>query len=294
MTPTTPQNENLTLVIGGTGKTGRRVVERLQARQMPVRVGSRSHAETPFDWDDPSTWPAALEGVTAAYITYYPDLAFPGAAEKIRSFAELAVARGTRRLVLLSGRGEEGALHSEEEFKMAGADWTIVRCSFFQQNFGEDFMLEPVRSGVLALPAPEIPEPFVDAEDIADVVVAALTDDRHVGQTYVLTGPRLVTFHDVAAEITEAIGRKVIFHPMRGEDWVAAAVADGTPEQLARDLAGLFAEVLDGRNAHLTDGVQQALGRPARDISDYIRRTAATGVWDPSSEATAGSEEQSS
>ena len=272
----------MTLVIGGTGKTGRRVVARLQARQVPVRVGSRSAPEAPFDWDDPSGWAAALDGVTSAYITYHPDLAFPGAAEKIRSFAELAVSLGARRLVLLSGRGEEGALHSEEEFKASGADWTIVRCSFFQQNFGEDFMVDPVRSGVLALPAGEVPEPFLDCEDIADVVVAALTDDAHVGRTYELTGPRLLTFGDIAAELTEAIGRKVIFVPMSGGDWAAAAVADGVPPELAQNLVALFAEVLDGRNAHLTDGVQQALGRPPRDMSDYIRRTAATGVWDTS------------
>jgi uncharacterized protein YbjT (DUF2867 family) len=275
----TPRNDDPILVIGGTGKTGRRVVERLEARAIPVRVGSRSHSETPFDWYDPSTWPAALDGVTTAYVSFHPDLAFPGAAEIIGAFAEQAVARGARRLVLLSGRGEDGAVHSEDQLKASGADWTVIRSTWFQQNFGEDWLLEPVLSGVIALPAGDVAEPFVDVEDIADVAVAALTEDGHVGETYEVTGPRLVTFADAAAELTAAIGRHVAYLPVTEDQWLAAAVAEGMPSEVAQGLAGVFAQVLDGRNAHLTDGVQRALGREPADFRDYVRRTAATGVW---------------
>ena len=130
-----------TLVLGGTGKTGRRVVERLTARGVPVRVGSRS-GEPPFDWEDRATWAPALEGVGAVYITYYPDIAVPGAAENVRSFAELAVANGVPRLVLLSGRGEAEAERAEQAVQDTGADLTIVRSTWFMQNFSEDFMLD--------------------------------------------------------------------------------------------------------------------------------------------------------
>ena len=169
-----------TLVLGGTGKTGRRVVERLATRGLPTRVSSRS-GEPPFDWEDEATWVPALRDVESVYISYYPDLAVPGAAATVRSFAELAVESGVRRLVLLSGRGEEEAQVSEQTVRDSGADWTILRSSLFSQNFSEDYMLEPVLGGEVPLPAGNMPEPFVDADDIAHVAVAALTEDGHGG-----------------------------------------------------------------------------------------------------------------
>ena len=127
-----------TLVLGGTGKTGRRVVERLIARGVPTRVGSRS-GEPPFDWEDRSTWAPVLEGVRSAYVSYYPDLSVPGAVEAVGSFAELAVESGVRRLVLLAGRGEPEAEHAEDAVRESGADLTIVRSTWFAQNFSEDY-----------------------------------------------------------------------------------------------------------------------------------------------------------
>src|ERR671911_1377324 len=187
------EREGTTLVLGGTGKTGRRVAARLDARGLPVRVGSRS-GQPPFDWENLDTWAPALEGVESVYVSYYPDIAIPGAPEAVRSFAELAVESGIRRLVLLSGRGEEEAQRAELAVQQAGAEWTIVRCSWFSQNFSENYLLEPILSGEVVLPAGNVPEPFVDAEDIADVAVAALTEDGHAGEIYELTSPRLLTF----------------------------------------------------------------------------------------------------
>ncbi|MFE3445899.1 NmrA family NAD(P)-binding protein [Nocardia sp. NPDC059180] len=266
-----------TLVIGGTGKTGRRVAQRLTAQGRPVRIGSRS-GEPPFVWEDSRTWEAALEGVGAVYITYYPDLAFPGAAQDIEEFAALAVSRGARRLVLLSGRGEEGAVVSENKLKDSGADWTIVRSSFFNQNFDEAFFLEPVLAGEIALPTGQAAEAFVDADDIADVVVAALTDPKHIGKTYELSGPRLLTFGDVAHELSTATGREIQYIPITKDEYRAALVEHGLPE----DFAELFDNLLDGRNAHLVHGVEEALGRKPKDFADFARETAARGVWNVS------------
>lgn len=266
-----------TLVIGATGKTGRRVVDRLKAARWPVRAASRS-GDIPFDWNDQATWSPALAGADAAYITYYPDLAFPGAADTVGDFADLAVAQGVRRLVLLSGRGEEGARQAELRIERSGAQWTLVRCAFFNQNFSETFV-EPVRHGVLAMPGGDTAEPFLDAEDIADVVFAALTDDRHIDQLYELTGPRLLTLGEAAAELSRAIGREVRYVALTPEDYAADLARHGMPEAEARPLAELIAEVLDGRNAYLTDGVQQALGRPPRDFADYAAEAAASGIW---------------
>jgi uncharacterized protein YbjT (DUF2867 family) len=185
MKNTTQTNNNqidpTVLVIGAKGKTGRHVAEKLRANNINVRAASRSD-ETHFDWDDASTWAPALSGAMGAYITVYPDLSFPGVADKIEAFAKLAVEMGTKRLVLLSGRGEEGAQDAENRLKNSRAEWVIVRCSVFNQNFSESFQ-EAIKHGHLSMPVGEIQEPFIDTEDIADVAVAAFLDDRISGKS---------------------------------------------------------------------------------------------------------------
>ena len=281
------QRTKTTLVVGGTGKTGRRVVERLEARGLPVRVGSRS-GEPPFDWEDEATWAPALRDVGAVYVTYYPDLAAPGAANAVRSFAELAVESGVRRLVLLSGRGEEEARRAELAVQGVDAEWTIVRSSFFSQAFSESFFLEPILGGELALPVDGVAEPFVDAEDIADVAVVALTEEGHAGQLYELTGPRLLTFAEAVEEISLASGREIRYVPVSVEQFASALSRDRVPPEVVELLTYLFTEVLDGRNARLTDGVRRALGRKPSDFADYAREAAATGVWDGGPLVTSG------
>jgi uncharacterized protein YbjT (DUF2867 family) len=266
------------LILGGTGKTGRRIAERLEAREIPVRVGSRSERPA-FDWSDRATWAAALEGVGAIYVSYYPDLAVPGAADDVAALVDLAKASGVRRLVLLSGRGEAEAQACESVVMRSGTDWTILRCSWFNQNFSETLMADMVLAGEIALPAGEVAEPFIDAEDIADMAVAAFTDDRHIGQLYELTGPRLLTFAEVAAEISAATGRSIAFRQLTHEDFAAAMAAGQTPDDVAWLVSYLFREVLDGRNEWVADGVSRVLGRPARDFSDYARKVSASGAW---------------
>ncbi len=266
------------LVLGATGKTGRRVVERLQARGVEVRAGSRS-SQPPFDWEDASTSGPALEGVSAVYVSYFPDLAVPGAPEAVGALAEQAQRSGGERVVLLSGRGEEEAQRSEQVVAAAGIDWTVVRCSWFNQNFSEGYMLDPIRGGELALPAGDVPEPFVDAEDIADVAVAALTEDGHTGEVYELTGPRLLTFAEAVAEIRRATGRELRYVQVSMDEYAAAAAEMDMPDDLVWLIRYLFSEVLDGRNAQLADGVQRAPGREPRDFADFAREAAATGIF---------------
>ncbi len=272
-------SEGMTLVLGGTGKTGRRVAKRLQARGIPVRIASRS-ATPAFDWNDRTTWQTTLDGVTAVYITYAPDLAIPGATEAIRALVEKAVEMGVARLVLLSGRGEEEAQLCERIVQDAGVEWTVVRASWFNQNFSEGEFLGMVLDGAITLPVVDIPEPFVDVNDIADVAVAALTEHDHNGEIYEVTGPRMLTFTEVAREISHATGREVQFVPIPKEAFAAAISDSGAPQEIAWLLNYLFDKVLDGRNAHLCDGVQRALGREPIDFAEYARRAAASGVWE--------------
>ncbi|MBP8534250.1 NAD(P)H-binding protein [Streptomyces sp. MK37H] len=274
-----PTGRTTVLVLGGTGKTGRRVADRLSRAGHPVRIGSRS-GETPFDWEDPRTWEPALDGAAAAYIAYYPDVCDPGAATTLRAFAQRAAERGTRRLVLLSARGVEAALPAEEAVRVPGVAATVLRASWFFQNFDEGILRAGVLDGEIVFPAGDVKEPFVDADDIAEVAVAALTGDGPGDRTYEITGPRLLTFAEAAAEIAGATGRAVRYVPVSAESYGTALVRDhGLPDELGAFLTELFATLLDGRNAHLTDDVRRVLGRGPGDFADYARQAARGGVW---------------
>ncbi|MES2950973.1 MAG: NmrA family NAD(P)-binding protein [Pseudomonadota bacterium] len=267
------------LIIGSTGKTGRRITQKLRALGHTVREGARQ-SPIPFDWDQPATWTAALEGVHSAYICYAPELAFPGAPEKLEALAQAAVRAGLRHVVLLSGRNESHAQRCEAKVQASGLGCTILRASWFSQNFSEGHLLHPVLEGVLALPAGNIQEPFLDADDIADVAVAALTEPHHRGRVYELTGPRLLSFDQAAAELSAATGRNVRYVPLT-LDTFRAEMTPVVGPVLANMFTDLCEEVFDGRNACLATGVQEALGRAPRDFADYCKVTAATGIWRP-------------
>lgn len=279
--PENMTDQQLSLITGGTGKTGSRVAALLEAAGHPVRVGSRT-APIPFDWTDRSTWAPALAGVGAVYLAYQPDLAVPGAPDVLRAFTAEAVAAGVRSVVLLSGRGEPEALECEQLVRDSGLRWTIVRCSFFAQNFSEGAFLPDVLAGAVALPNGDVPEPFVHADDIAEVAAAALTDPRHAGELYELTGPRALTFAEAVGEIAEASGREIAFIPVDRAQFVGALTEYQVPGDVISLLDYLFGTILDGRNSATADGVRRALGREARDFGEYAKETAATGIWTPS------------
>jgi len=266
------------LVLGGTGKTGSRVAQQLTEKGWPVRIGSRSGTPS-FDWEDAGTWAAAVKDMDAVYLSYYPDLAIPGAVEKIAAFTKIAVTNGIKQIVLLSGRGEKEAQASEDIVMNAGIDWTVIRCAWFNQNFSEGYLLDPLVAGHVALPAGAVVEPFVDTEDIADVAVAAFTEEGHAGKLYELTGPRLITFPEAIAEIAKAAGRNIQYQEVSMEEYKGMLAEYEIPDDFIWLVSYLFTEVLDGRNTYLTDGVRQALGRAPRDFSEYVKRTAASGVW---------------
>jgi uncharacterized protein YbjT (DUF2867 family) len=266
------------LITGATGKTGGRVAQLLAEQGHPIRLGSR-RADIAFDWDQPDTWPAALDGVKAVYIAYAPDLAVPGAVSTITRFVGAAAKQGVQRLVLLSGRGEAEAQACERIVLNSGLEASVVRASWFNQNFSEGAFADMVRAGQLTLPAGDTPEPFVDADDIAEVAVAALTQPGHDGEIYEVTGPRLMTFKDVAATLSEATGRTIDFVAIPHEAFLDGAKASGAPSDVVWLMDYLFTTVFDGRNAQVCDGVQRALGRAATDFETYARKTAARGVW---------------
>ncbi|MAL95132.1 MAG: NmrA family transcriptional regulator [Haliea sp.] len=272
------QTDGLTLVLGGTGKTGRRVADILRAQGSSVRVASRT-SRVRFDWHDRETWADALAGVSGVYLAYSPDLAVPGTRAVIAEFVEKAVSHGVTRLVLLSGRGEEEAQACEAIVQQASLDWTILRASWFMQNFSEGDFLGMVRAGAITLPVREVPEPFIDVRDIAEVAVAALTEVGHASRIYELTGPRLLTFQELAGEISEFAGREVRLVPVSETEFAHTLESVGTPAEVVWLMNYLFTTVLDGRNACLANGVERALGRRPRDFAEFARDAAATGAW---------------
>lgn len=261
------------LVVGGTGTTGKRVAERLRQLGRDVRIGSRS-AERPFVWEDSGTWGAAVENMGAAYIAH-PGFTAPGGPEQIVAFVKFAVSQGVRRLVLLSARADKSLLSFEDGVIASGADWTIVRPGWFNQNFSEGFFRDSVLSGEFALPVGDAREPFVDAGDIVDVVVAALRDDKHIGKIYELSGPRALDFTEVAAELARATGRTVVYKPLTREQFVESLRENGLPEEMAE----MYGDLTGGDYAHVVNGVYEVLGRQPKDFTDFARDAAAAGAW---------------
>ena len=272
--PVTP-----TLVLGATGKTGRRVVSQLQSQGIPVRLGSRS-ADPSFDWGRESTWGPALAGVQKLYLNYAPDLAIPGATDTIQAFVDHAKTQGIEHITLISGRGEAEAQACERIVQNSGLQWTVVRAGWFNQNFSEGAFVDMVHNRNITLPGAAIPEPWVDVDDIAETVVASLTDSKHAGEVYEVTGPRVLHFTDIAEALSEAIGQPVRYTEVPHEAFVQGMEAAGAPKDVVWLMDYLFSTVLDGRNAHVSDGVERALGRPPKDFRDFAREVAATKLWE--------------
>jgi uncharacterized protein YbjT (DUF2867 family) len=267
------------LILGGNGKTGRRVAQLLKENSnAEVYIGSRNGIP-PFYWENPETWSEVIEGIDTVYITFQPDLAIPSAPETIQKFTNLASQNGIQKIVLLSGRGEKEAQVCEEIVKSTAKNWTIVRASWFNQNFSESIFLEPILAGYVAIARAETPEPFTDADDIAAVVTEALLDEKHNGKTYELTGPRLLNFEQAVAEIAQITGRKIQFQSLSVYEYINMLREYQVPEDELWLVNYLFSEVLDGRNSSVTSDIEKILGRKATDFSEYVQKTALTGIW---------------
>jgi len=271
-------NHEKILIIGHLGKTGKRVEQKLNSLGVSTRGASRSSA-IPFDWYDSSTWKAAMKGITSVYLTFQPDLAVPGATRIIQEFCELAQSLGLQKIVLLSGRGEEGAQQSEQVLMNSGLDWNVVRASWFAQNFSEGFMLDAILSGEMILPESSTLEPFIDVDDIADVAVAALTRNSLKNRLFEVTGPRLMTFAECLDAISQATGRTIRLKSVTVDEYVTHLKALGFPEDIQWLMKELFTVIFDGRNASVESGVKEATGKDATDFEDYIKKALATGVW---------------
>ena len=267
------------LVIGSTGKIGRHVVAGLRDHGATVKAASR-RGPVHFDWHDEATWSQAVDGSDAVYLVDSQD------ADQIpllRRFGALAAHRGVRSLVYLSARAAESANPAlderEQPVKDAGTEWTILRPSWFNQNFSEaPGFVRQLRAGELRLPAGQGRQPFIDARDIAEVAVAALTQQGHHGRSYDLSGPESIGFTEAVECIARAVGRELRYRAVDPEQFASRPPA-GVDAEVAKSYTRLMAEIAAGRTALLSDGVEQALGRQPRRFGDFAAETAPTGVW---------------
>ena len=267
------------LVLGATGKTGRKVVEDLEQRGYTVRKGSRSENPS-FDWHNPENWPELLQGIHSIYVTYQPDLAVPGASDAIRHLMDVASKKNVKKVVILSGKGEVEAQKCEQIVANSGLDYTLVRASWFMQNFSESFLLDPIIAGEIALPQANAKVPYVHTSDIAEVVVQSLVDDSHNGKTYELTGPQAMTFSEVIAKIATATGRDLQFIPISLEEYAQGMKAAGIPDDYAWLINYLFREVLGSKGSDLiSTDIEKVLGKDPRSFEQYIEETLMQGVW---------------
>ena len=270
--------ENI-LIIGGTGKTGRRIAEQLQNKGIEPRIGSRNSSPS-FDWDNKETWIETLSGIEKMYVTYYPDLAVPGAKEAIESLTYLAKELGVKKMVLLSGKGETEAEGCEKIVMNSGIDYTIVRASWFNQNWSESFFLDPILSGEVALPLSEVLIPFVDANDIAEVVATVLLDESYNGEIIEVTGPESITFKDIVNIISKTSNRRLKFSNITLEQYIEGMKQMQIPDDVVWLIEYLFSHVLTNPNNQLVvNGVERVLGRKAKTFQEYALETAETGIW---------------
>lgn len=274
-------SENTTLVLGATGKTGRRVTARLRMLGETVRPVSRS-SSVRFDWSEPGSWDAALGGATSAYVVPPTDVG------PVDEFVDRARVAGLRRLVLLSGRAADtwgdstfglDMRAAERAVRSSSLDWTIVRSSNFDQNFSEEVFLEPLRHGEVAAPPGAVPEPFVDIEDVAAVAAEVLTNPGHEGRTYELTGPRSITFADAIDLIAAASGRAITYRQITPEQYADTLVSQGLGRGEADTIAAMYVLMERGLISENTDDVRRVLGRAPASFEDYVVRTAAEGKW---------------
>ena len=269
---------NKILVLGGTGKTGRRIAERLIQRGLPVRIGSRN-ANPSFDWENSSNWMDVLQQIDTIYISFQPDLAVPGSVDKISAFVDAARRSGVKKLVLLSGRGEQETQHCENIVMQSQLDWSIVRASWFMQNFSEGFLAEAILSGHLVLPIIKAKEPFIDVDDIADVVTKIIADESHSNTLIELTGPELLSFEKIAQLISAAINRPIVFEEVATQQYTEMLRTYEIPDDFIALIKYLFTELMDGRNESLTNEVENILGRKAGSLESYISKVVDAGTW---------------
>lgn len=271
------------LVIGGTGNVGREVIAALLAAGEPVRAAVRNDAAAArlppgaeavrLDLEDSATFEAALAGVRGLFLMRPPLIV--RVKSTLNRFLDAAEAAGVGHCVFLSVAGAETNKmvphHGTEKRLMEGSTpWTILRPGFFAQNLTGPYR-EDIREGRIVLPAGNGEVAFVDAKDLGAVAAAVLREPlAHAGQAYHLTGPQAVTFDQVAAMLTEALGRPVVYEAASIPGYWRHVRRRGVSRVQAAVYTVLHVGLRKGQGAAVDPTIAQLLGRPARAMPQFI------------------------
>ena len=267
-------NYDTVLLTSGFGKTGRAIAERLSVQGLGFCAASRT-TPTKFDWKDKATWPTALKGKKSVYLCFAPDIVLPGSRQCISDFIKTAEQYDCEKLVLLSCRGVEEAEACETIVHQSNLETTVVRSSWFFQNFLEDDFARMITEGALTLPSADIEEPYIDVEDVADVIVKVLTEAGHTGKTYEITGSQSLSFRQMAKEMSDAFGRTIQLCDTPHRKFVFDLAGSSAPSEVIWLFDFLFDYILDGRNSRPTNRFFGLMGRHPRSIQEFLASVAA-------------------
>ena len=269
---------NRILVLGATGKTGSRVARKLTGLGISIRTAARKGADIRFDWNEPSTFAAALRRVSGVYLV--SPVMRVDFADVVSQFLDEAEGAGVKHVTYLSAYGVE---HAPPEVALRAVELdlasrkslshSIVRPAWFMQNFSETF-LKPVNDEIV-VPCGTGVEAFVDAEDIASVAAFTLSDPvRHSGRAYAPTGPEALTFEKAARLISTTVGRRISYRDVDRDTWIKAMTAAGVPSEYGDVLRALTETIANGHGSRPNDDVLTVTGTPPLPVKDFAARTA--------------------
>ena len=262
------------VVTGATGTVGGAVLRRLVAdgHEAVAAVRRPETRDLPaptvaFDLTRPGTFAAALRGADALFLMR------PPTAGNVDPVVDAARGAGVRRVAFLSVLGaDKNPLlphrATERHIEKSGLDAVFLRAAYFMQNLSEVHAAD-VRRGVISVPAGDGDMSFVDARDVGDVAAHWLTGDAR-GQTGLdLTGPRALDFFEVAAILSDVLGRRVVYRRPGVAQFVRERLAAGDPLAFALVMAGLYTATRLGVADRLTDTVARVLGRPPHTLREW-------------------------
>jgi uncharacterized protein YbjT (DUF2867 family) len=273
------------LVTAALGNVGRELVPALQRRQIGVKAADRDPAEigsqlgggvesVRLDFTERASFAPALAGCSGLFLLRPPAIA--NVEETLIPLLEEAHARGIEHVVFLSVAGAERNRwvphHAVEQHLLRGPmSWSILRPGFFAQNLGGAYRTDILERGRLYVPAGRGRVAFVDLFDVAEVAALCFSDPkRHRGQAYTLTGPRAVDFAEVADLLSHASGRPIRYEPASLFGYVRHLSRRGLPLGQVAVQTVLHAGLRFGQAEQVDPTLERLLGRPGRDIAQYI------------------------